>query len=79
MLRMRTWLKMRLATGGSALGTTSWHHDHDTLLPRSLVPRISIGADTPRPRLRRRIAQQSGSQLQPQLVGITHFVRRRVY
>jgi len=75
----RAWLNMRLAAGGSTLGTRSWHHKHDATLPRSLVPSISIGADTPRPRLRRSIAEQSRPQLQPQLVGITHFVRRRAY
>jgi hypothetical protein len=75
----RAWLNMRLAAGGSALGTRSWHHRHGAPLPRSLVPRISIGADTPRPHPRRSIAEQSRSQLKPQLVGITHFIRRCVH
>jgi hypothetical protein len=75
----RAWSNMRLATGGSALGTRSWHHNHDAPLPHSLVRRISIGANAPWPRLRRSIAEQSRPQPQPQLVGITRFVRRRVY
>ena len=75
----RTWLTMRLAARGPALRTHSWHYNHDAPLPRLLVSRISISANTPQHRLRRSIAEKSRPQLQPQFVGISHFVRRRVY